>query len=261
MNKEYYEKIKDKRNIKLVLEYNGSKFYGFQKQKEKRTIEKAIEECIFEVFNENVIIRSCGRTDRGVHAKCHVLNFFVNKNKNIEINNVKKALNLALKKLNYTDIAIISAEDKDVFFDSNLDCKEKTYIYCINTSYESAINKDFEYFLPIKLNISKMKIAAKYLIGQHDFTSFKKVKSDEKKTNIRNIYNIEIKKLENRIIFKITGDGFLYNMVRIIVGTLVDIGKNKIEPEEIINILKAKDRKKAGKTLPAHGLMLLNVKY
>ena len=146
-------------------------------------------------------------------------------------------------------------------FHSRYNCKEKTYRYIINNSeYGSAIYRNLEYFIPNKLDVDAMRKAIKFFEGEHDFKGFK-ASGTSSKSSVRTIYKTEIKQENERIIIELTGNGFLYNMVRIISGTLVDVGLGKIKPEEIPEIINSKDRQRAGKTLPPHALYLVKVEY
>ena len=158
-------------------------------------------------------------------------------------------------------IRIKNAEEVDIGFHSRSTCKEKTYAYVINNEEQaSAIFRNMEYHFPKKLDVEKMKEAAIYFIGEHDFAAFKS-SGTSSKSSVRTIYNAEVVENNGRIIIKLTGNGFLYNMVRIISGTLLEVGQGTIKPEEIEKIIQEKDRKKAGKTLPPQGLYLVKVEY
>lgn len=243
------------RNIKLTIEYDGKKFNGWQKQPNKLNIQGEIEETINSITGEKIELIGSGRTDAGVHALGQVANFKTNSN--IPIEKMAVAINSRLKK----SIIIKSAEEVDERFHSRYNAKCKTYRYIINNSqYGSAIYRDLEYCFPIKLDVDKMKMAAKYFEGEHDFAGFKS-SGTSSKNSIRTIYKAEVKSKEDRVIIELTGNGFLYNMVRIISGTLLDVGLGKILPEDIPDIIESKNRQKAGKTLPAHGLYLVEVKY
>ena len=179
-------------------------------------------------------------------------------NSKLPIEKFPIAINSNLK----SSIRIKSAEEVDERFHSRLSCKKKTYRYVINNSkYGSAIYRNLETHIPVKLDVEKMKEAVKYFEGEHDFKAFK-ASGTSSKSSIRTIYKAEvIERPDERIWIELTGNGFLYNMVRIISGTLVDVGLGKIKPEEIKDIINSKDRQKAGKTLAPQGLFLLNVKY
>lgn len=178
-------------------------------------------------------------------------------NSKIPIEKFAIAINSNLKK----SILIKSAEEVDEKFHSRLSCKRKTYRYIINNSkVGTAIYRNLETHIPMKLNIEKMKQAIQYFEGEHDFKAFK-ASGTSSKSSVRTIYKAEIIKNEDRIYIELTGNGFLYNMVRIISGTLVDVGTGKIKPEEIKDIIESKERIRAGKTLPARGLCLMEVNY
>ena len=179
-------------------------------------------------------------------------------NSTIPIEKIPIAINSNIKK----SIIIKSAEEVDERFHSRLTCKRKTYRYVINNSkYGTAIYRNLETHIPMKLNVEKMKKAIKYFEGEHDFKAFK-ASGTSSKSSVRTIYKAEIiEKEDERIWIELTGNGFLYNMVRIIAGTLVEVGLEKIEPEEILKIIESKDRKNAGKTLQPQGLYLVQVKY
>lgn len=179
-------------------------------------------------------------------------------NSNIPIEKFAIAINSNLKK----SILIRSAEEVDEKFHSRLSCKRKTYRYIINNSkVGTAIYRNLETHIPMKLDVEKMKQAIQYFEGEHDFKAFK-ASGTSAKSSVRKIYKAEIIEKENeRIWIELTGNGFLYNMVRIIAGTLVEVGMGDIEPKEIPNIIEEKKREKAGKTLPPQGLYLVNVEY
>ena len=243
------------RNIKLTIEYDGKDFNGWQKQPDKLNIQGTIEKAIERVTGEIVELTASGRTDAGVHSLGQVANFKTNTN--IPIEKIPVAINSQLKK----SIVIKKAEEVDEKFHSRLSCKRKTYRYIINNSPEgSAIYRNLETHIPYKLNVEKMKEAIKYFIGEHDFKAFK-ASGTSSKSSVRTIYDAKVYEDKERIFIELTGNGFLYNMVRIIAGTLVDVGSAKIMPEDIVNIINSKKRENAGKTLPPQGLYLLNVDY
>lgn len=243
------------RNIKLTIEYDGKKFGGWQKQPTKLNIQGEIEQAIKEITGEDVELNASGRTDSGVHSIGQVANFKTNSN--IEIEKIPFAINSKLKK----SIVIKNAEEVDESFHARYSCKGKKYRYIINNSIQgTAIYRDLECHIPQKLDIKEMKKAIKYFEGEHDFRGFR-ASGTSSKNSVRTIFKAEIKQENERIIIELTGNGFMYNMVRIIAGTLVDVGLKKIKPEEIPDIINSKDRNKAGKTLPAHGLYLVEVYY
>ena len=244
------------KNIKLVIEYDGKDFNGWQKQPNKLNIQGEIERAIQEITGEEKIeLIASGRTDAGVHALGQVANFKT-KTK-IPVEKLAIAINSKLKK----SVIIKSAQKVEERFHSRYNCKEKTYRYVINNSSQgSAIFRNLEYHFPVKLNIEAMKSAIKFFEGEHDFKAFKS-SGTSSKNSVRTIYKAIVKQEGEKIIIELTGNGFLYNMVRIISGTLLDVGLGKIQAEEIPEIIESKDRQRAGKTLPAHGLYLVEVKY
>ena len=243
------------RNIKLTIEYDGKKFGGWQKQPTKLNIQGEIEKAIGEITGEEIELNASGRTDAGVHSLGQVANFKTNTK--IDISKIPVAINSKLKQ----SIRIINAEEVDENFHARYSCKGKRYRYIINNSpYGSAIYRDLEYHIPMKLDIEAMKKGIKHFEGEHDFKGFK-ASGTSSKSSVRTIYSAEIKEDGNRIIIELEGNGFLYNMVRIISGTIVDVGLGKINPEDIPEIIESKDRTRAGKTLPAHGLYLVKVYY
>ena len=243
------------RNIKLIIEYDGKGFGGWQKQPNKLNIQGEIELAIELITGEKVDLIASGRTDAGVHSLGQTANFKTNSN--ISIEKIPNAINSKLKK----SIRIKYAEEVEERFHSRYNCKSKKYRYIINNSQTgSAIYRALEYNVTNNIDIEKIKEASKYLEGEHDFTSFK-ASGTSGKNSVRTIYKINIEKKDERIYMEYEGNGFLYNMVRIISGTLIDVGIGKIKPEDVKRILEAKDRKLAGKTLPPHGLYLVEVNY
>lgn len=243
------------RNIKLTIEYDGKDFNGWQKQPNKLNIQGEIERAIEIITGEKVDLIGSGRTDAGVNALGQVANFKIEKD--IPIEKIAYALNSQLKKA----IRIKKAEEVPDDFHSRYTCKKKTYRYEINNSEQgTAIYRNMQYHFPIKLDENKMNEGAKYLIGEHDFKSFK-ASGTSSKSSIRIIYNAEVVRCNDTIAITLTGNGFLYNMVRIIAGTLLEVGEGKIKPKDIKKILDAKDRSMAGKTLPPNGLCLMKVEY
>ena len=243
------------RNIKLTIEYDGKDFNGWQKQPNKLNIQGEIERAIENVTGEKVELIASGRTDAGVHALGQVANFKTNSKMAIE--KIPIAINSQVKK----SIRIKNAEEVDENFHSRFNCKRKTYRYVIdNSKYGTAIYRNISYHMPIKLNVEKKKKAIKYFEGKHDFKAFKS-SGTSSKSSVRTIYSAQILVEGDNIGIDLTGNGFLYNMVRIIAGTLVDVGLGKIKAEDIPKIIEGKDRTKAGKTLPPQGLMLIKVDY
>ena len=241
------------RNIKLTIEYDGKDFNGWQKQPNKLNIQGTIEQAIKSITGEDVELNASGRTDAGVHALGQVANFKTNSQ--IPIDKMAIAINSRMKK----SIVIKKAEEVDERFHSRLSCKRKTYRYVINNSPEgTAIYRYLETHIPQKLDVQKMQEAIKYFVGEHDFKAFK-ASGTSSKNSVRTIYDAKVEQKDDRIFIELTGNGFLYNMVRIISGTLLEVGLGNIKAEDIPNIIESKDRKMAGKTLPPHGLYLVEV--
>lgn len=242
------------RNIKIVIQYNGKNYCGWQKQPDSLGIQGTIEKSIYDITKEEVKIVGSGRTDSGVHALGQVANFKLESS--IPTDKIPNALNAKLPK----DISIIDCIEVDDEFHARYSATGKTYRYLIyNNDYRSPIHKDTSYHVRYELDFDKMCNEAKYLIGTYDFKGFMSSGSSVTDT-VREIYNIEIKKQEDLIVLEVQGNGFLYNMVRIIVGTLVDIGRGRIQ-ESLKDIIEAEDRGRCGHTAPAHGLFLKKVDY
>ena len=209
------------RNIKLTIEYDGKEFNGWQKQPNKLNIQGELEKVIGEITKEQIDLIGSGRTDAGVHSWGQVANFKTNST--IPIDKIAIAINSKIKK----SIAIKKAEEVDEKFHSRYNCKKKTYRYIINNAKTpSAINRNLEYYFPEELNIGKMQEAVKHFEGEHDFKGFK-ASGTSSKSSVRKIYNAEVYYKEEKIFIELTGNGFLYNMVRIIAGTLLEVGLRK----------------------------------
>lgn len=243
------------RNIKLTLEYDGTLFYGWQCQKEKRTIQNEIEIALEKILKEKVSITGSGRTDAGVHALGQVANFKTDKT--IKCEELLYALNTLLP----PDIVIIKVEEVAEDFNARITAKKKHYRYVINNArFPSALNYNREYHFKYYLDTEAMQLAANDIIGEHDFKAFAASGCTAKDT-VRTIDNITVTRLGNRVVIDILGNGFLYNMVRIIVGTLLDIGSGKLDICTIKNMLETKDRSLGGKTVGPEGLYLVEVYY
>lgn len=242
-------------NIKLVLEYDGSNYTGWQRQNNTLAIQQVIEETIESVLNQKVNLIGCSRTDTGVHAREFVCNFRCETS--IPAERLKYALNPKLP----DDVVVIASEEVEEEFHSRYSCVGKTYVYTIlNRQVRAAIKRDYCYQYKRKLNTVLMKEACQYFIGKHDFSAFRNLGSSVK-TTVRTITDLNISVEGDKIIIVVSGDGFLYNMVRIIVGTLIDVGIQKINPSDIKYIIDSQDRKNAGPSVPAQGLMLYKVHY
>lgn len=243
------------KRIKLTIAYDGTNYCGWQIQPNGITIEEILNKALSKMMGEEILIIGASRTDSGVHAMGNVAVF--DTETTIPAEKIAVALNQRLPE----DIVITKSEEVPLDFHPRYcDCS-KTYEYhIINTRIPVPTKRLTNYFVSYVLDIEKMRQAASYLIGEHDFVSFCNVRTDVENT-VRTITALDILTNGNEITIRITGNGFLYNMVRIIVGTLIRVGRGFYEPEKVKEILEAKDRKAAGVTAPAHGLMLVEIKY
>lgn len=251
-------------NLKAVIQYDGTNYKGWQVQNSTGdTIQGRITEVLKELTGENVEVIGSGRTDAGVHALGQVANFHMNMPEGMKISDLLFYINRKLP----MDIAVISLEEVDERFHARYSAKTKTYRYRIHVSQVANVfEKRFVYtYLDQVVDVEKIKTAAEALVGTHDFKAFCGNKH-MKKTTVRTIYSIEVKDIydENglkEICLEYTGDGFLQNMIRIITGTLIEIGNGRKAVSDIQSILEAKDRGNAGFTAPPQGLSLLKVEY
>jgi tRNA pseudouridine38-40 synthase len=244
------------RNIRLLIEYDGANYQGWQVQPKGPTVQGMIEEKLTLITGEAIHLIGSGRTDSGVHAFGQVANFKTKSQ--LDVHSIQRALNSLLP----PDIVIQKAEEVEEDFHARRQSKSKVYEYRIlNRDLRSAFHHEYAWHIPQKLDLEEMRKATRILIGEHDFSSFRSVGSPTR-TAIRRVIRAEWKRGRDGLIrFEIEANGFLKQMVRAIVGTLVEVGKGKIDSEEFRKILNARDRKKAGPTAPAHGLFLKEVKY
>ncbi len=243
------------KRIKLTIAYDGTNYCGWQIQPNGITIEEVLNKALSKMTGEEILVIGASRTDSGVHAMGNVAVF--DTQTTIPPEKIAVALNQRLP----DDIVITKSEEVPLDFHPRYcDCS-KTYEYhIINTRIPIPTKRLTNYFVSYVLDIDKMRQAAAYLVGEHDFVSFCNVRTDVENT-VRTITALDILTNGDEITIRITGNGFLYNMVRIIVGTLIRVGRGFYEPEKVKEILEAKDRKAAGVTAPAHGLMLVEIKY
>ncbi len=241
-------------NIKLVIEYDGTNYIGWQQQKNGISVHEKLTKAIEKVVNEEIKLLGAGRTDAGTHAIGQVANFKTKSN--IPSFNLVQAINSYLPK----DIVVKSVKKVPDKFHSRYSAKSKIYCYTIlNSNIRCAIQRNYCHYYSTCLDIEKMQKASKALIGKHDFSVFKS-KSDIL-SSVRTVKMLEIKNKGKYVLFTIEADGFLYKMVRSIVGTLLEVGRGKMTITEFKKIVKSRDRAKAGNTVPAKGLCLLKVKY
>lgn len=243
------------KNVLLTIEYDGTNYHGWQRQKNALTIQQFIEESIKKATGVKVSLIGSGRTDAGAHALGQRANFMTETS--IPVGRIPLALNSYLP----PDIKIIDAVEVPLEFHARYDVLRKRYRYRIyNRGIPTAVYRNYSCFIPIELNLRSMKEASKYIIGKKDFSSFCSSGSFVK-SKVRNVQTVEFVINGHILDIIITADGFLYNMVRIIAGTLVEVGKGNLTPEGIKALLAKKDRSYAGPTLPPQGLFLEEVYY
>ena len=243
------------KRVKLTVAYDGTNYCGWQVQPNGITVQEVLNQCLSEFTGENIETIGASRTDAGVHALGNVAVF------DTEMRMPGDKFSFALNQRLSEDIRIQKSEEVDADFHPRYVKSQKTYEYRIlNCRFPIPTERFYSHFTYIPLDVDKMKEAASYLIGEHDFKSFCGTGA-QVKTTVRTVKEIQIEKSGDRITIRITGEGFLYNMVRIIAGTLMDIGGGLYPPEKMKEILEAKDRKKAGPTAPARGLTLMKIQY
>ena len=243
------------RRILIRVAYDGTNYHGWQLQPEVVTIESVINEALSTMLKENIQVIGASRTDTGVHSLGTIAVF--DTESTIPGEKFTYALNQRLPE----DIRVVESYEVDLDFHPRHQNSRKTYEYKIwNDKFEQPVNRFYSYFVYNELDIEKMQEGANYLVGEHDFKSFCSVNTMAE-TTVRKIYDINITKEGKMITIKVTGSGFLYNMVRIIAGTLIEVGKGRKEPIEVKKMLEAQNREKAGPTAPAHGLILYSYEY
>lgn len=249
------------RNIKLTIEYDGTKFCGWQIQApNRRTVQGEIEKALKKIFHHPTKLFGSGRTDSGVHALGQVANFQTVSP--LATAAIVKALNANLPE----DISILNAVDVPLDFHAQFNAKRKTYRYIIlNRKSRGCVRRQYEFYCSFPLDIQAMRKAAQCLKGRKDFRSFMATDpaapKDKCKDTVRHIYRLQIKKQNDTIFVDIEANGFLYKMVRNIVGILLETGKKKILPNQVSRILSAQSRQASFSTAPAHGLTLIKVNY
>jgi len=244
-------------NIRFVIAYDGTNYAGWQIQKNAKTIQGEIEKALKKILKEKIRLSAAGRTDSGVHARAQVANFKTKKN--LPPEKIRPALNAALPE----DIRIIETKKVPLKFHSRFDAKGKIYRYTIlNSTTSDPFLRNYCHRVPYRLDLSLMRKEAAVLPGRHDFKCFqRRSASSPIKDTRRTVKKITLKKEKNLIHIDIEANGFLHNMVRNIVGTLIEIGRGYLPGGSMRKILSSKDRAKAGPTAPAKGLTLLKVRY
>jgi len=243
-------------NYKLTIQYDGARYKGWQRPgNNDNTIQGKIESVISEMVGKEIEIIGCSRTDAGVHALNQVANF--KSDEKLVEHKVKKYLNQYLP----NDISITNVEEVPDRFHARYNSKAKTYLYKIwNEEHTNPFMRKHSMHVNKKLNVESMKKAAKHLVGSHDFTAFSNAKS-KKKSMVRNIYSIEIEKVDGFLQIRVSGDGFLYNMVRKIVGTLIEVGLGKRDAKEISGMIHSKDRGSVSSLADPGGLYLESIEF
>ncbi len=243
------------RNIVLRLMFDGAAYHGFQRQKNGITIQEKLEDAVFAITGGRTPVLGCSRTDAGVHAESYTAMF--QSEVGIPMHQLPKALNSALPE----DIRIMQAKIAPEGFHPIFSAVEKTYEYTIvNRRCMDVFRRAYAWFYPILLDVDRMRRGAAHFIGEHDFAAFMAA-GGTAKTSVRHITRLDIDEEDGIIRLRITANGFLYNMVRIITGTLVYVGNGKLAPEDIPELILAKDRRRVGMTAPPQGLKLMYTVY
>lgn len=243
-------------NYKMLIQYDGTRYEGWQRQgNTDNTIQGKIESVLTRMLGHEVEVHGSGRTDAGAHAKGQVANFWCEEE--LQPKKIKEYLNQYLPH----DIAVFSVKEAEERFHSRLNATRKTYVYRIwNSKVSNVFENRYVWQTEEKVDLHRMRLAAVYLMGEQDYRSFCSNKR-MKKSTVRRVYKIQIEQLGDEIRMTFTGNGFLYNMVRILVGTLMEVGSGKRTPESMVDVIEQKDRTAAGFTAPAQGLCLMEVEY
>lgn len=244
------------RNLLVTICYDGNYYHGWQIQQNALTVQEVFQNALEKIISQRPNIKGCSRTDSGVHANYYCISFQTNHT--IPAQRLRIALNRFLPK----SIAVIDCQDVELDFHARYSCKSKQYIYKIwNSENRSPFLEGYAYHYRYKIDEELLNKSAQSFVGKHNFTSFCTIDNREKGDLTRTIYSISVKRSGEMVTVTIEGDGFLYNMVRIIVGTLLRVQQGKIAPDGIGAIINAMDRKFAGPTAPACGLYLNKVNY
>ena len=244
------------RNFKMILQYEGTRYQGWQRQEtSENTIQGKLEALLSKMCGHRVEVQGSGRTDAGVHAAGQVANAHLETDRSAQ--EILSYMNSYLPE----DIAVIAVEEVSERFHSRLNAKGKTYLYrVINSALPHVFERKFTYRLEEKLDVAAMRKAAELLCGTHDFAAFTSAKKSKKST-VRTVEEIRIEEQKDEIFFYFSGNGFLFHMVRILMGTLLEVGMGKREASEMPDILDSGKRERAGALAPSRGLTLLEVRY
>lgn len=261
-------------NYRLKIQYDGTRYHGWQRQKnDGETIQKKIELVLSRMMEMPMVIDGAGRTDAGVHARCQVANFHltaeqvkfvqekIRKETGADILSVPDWFFVRLNAYLPEDIRILEAEEAGERFHSRLSATGKVYEYrLLKKNCYDVFTRKYSWQMEEELSLEAMKKTAEYLLGRHDFRGFCS-KSSKKKSTVRTLHRIGVTETENAVILRFEGNGFLYNMVRILTGTIVEAGSGRRTPESVLEVLQTGDRSLAGATAPAQGLTLIAVRY
>lgn len=245
------------RNLKICIAYNGSNYHGWQRQSNNITVQQVVEDIMSKITQEKITAHGCSRTDAGVHAREFYLNAKVSSA--IPCHGLMRAMNAMLP----DDIAVLSCEEADDDFHARFSARGKEYEYIVNNAPQKDVfAKDMSLFYPYKLDEKRLDAASKLFIGEHDFAAFCKAEAKEHLTStVRTVYDFTVTRSGEKVIFTVSGSGFLHNMVRIMTGTLIYINENKRTEQDIRDSLLSGRRDTAGITIPPHGLYLKKVLY
>jgi tRNA pseudouridine38-40 synthase len=243
------------RNLKGTLEYDGAAYFGWQRQPRHSTIQQTFEETVERIVGQPVRCHGAGRTDTGVHARGQVASFRVPSR--LSSSTLQRALNALLP----PDIRVLRLEEAPDSFHARYDCRSKRYVYRVYTGgIRSAFDRAYALHAPAPLDVPSMRVAARPLVGRHDFRSFARKMAPTRST-VRTLLSLDIWEDRNYIFFALEADGFLHTMVRSIVGTLIQVGMAKRDPRELVPILASGDRARAGPPAPPQGLFLMEAHY
>lgn len=243
------------KRLLLTIQYDGTNYHGWQVQNNAITVQEVFQNAIEKVFGERLDVKGCSRTDSGVHANMYCVS--IDTDMNIEPQNVVMALNGFLPK----DVVVKACKEVLMDFHPRYSVDSKEYLYKINNAdIRDAFNANYSYYYRRKIDAEYLNKEAKAFIGTYDYSGFCSVKSDVEDT-VRTVKAFDVWREGDMVYFKVSADGFLYNMVRIMVGTLLFVSEGKIKEGELLDVIESKDRKRAGKTAPPQGLYLNKVIY
>lgn len=249
----------------MTIEYDGTNFYGWQRQPKVRTVQGTLEDALSRVCRTPIQINGTSRTDAGVHALGQRASF--RGEFGIPTERLMLAVNNMLdggmnRRTKGSDVRVIDVQEMPADFHARFDSRGKMYRYVIDRSENVNIfRRNYCYHVKSHLDVDAMREGASHIVGTHDFACFQAAGGNVRETTVRTVHSLEIKECGDELHVEISGDGFLYNMVRIIVGTLVEVGQGKIAPENIAGIIESCDRQQAGHTAPAEGLYLVEIYY